>query len=57
MEPARRFRLSHKSLSPKEAATAPHFLEIAASFVALLLGLTVWGEAPARMADFRVRAR
>jgi hypothetical protein len=35
-----------KDTSPKEAVTVPHFLEIAASFVALLLGLTVWGEAP-----------
>jgi hypothetical protein len=45
MEPPRRFRLSHKSRSPKEAVTARHFLEIAASFVALLRGFTVWGEA------------
>jgi hypothetical protein len=46
MEPPRRFHLSHQSPSSKEAVTVPHFLEIAASFVPLLLGLTVWGEAP-----------
>jgi hypothetical protein len=30
----------------KKPLPLPHFLEIAASFVALLLGLAVWGEAP-----------
>src|ERR1700722_374496 len=60
MEPPRRFRDVGQRTSPNEAVTVPHFLEIAASFVALLWGLgsydQVWGEACANR-KFRASRR